>query len=158
MKVIVFLFSEALFTLCESARRSTRALPLSASTDLFLTRFFAPSISHSSPLTLCSHLTPDSSLSRSLTSAGSEHFLLGENLTVAVLGVVIPIGKSSAVFPSVCPSVRGEGWRGCCPSCFPSTLNLSTSPSHPPTATFITCLTLSRCVGLHCRQYCLGGT
>lgn len=38
----------------------------------------------------------------SLSSAGSEHFLLGENLTVAVLGVVIPIGKSPGAFLSVC--------------------------------------------------------
>uniref|UniRef100_A0A671V3C8 LDL receptor related protein 8 n=1 Tax=Sparus aurata TaxID=8175 RepID=A0A671V3C8_SPAAU len=36
---------------------------------------------------------------------GSEHFLLGENLTVAVLGVVIPIGKSPGAFLSAFPIV-----------------------------------------------------
>lgn len=46
-----------------------------------------------------------------LSSAGSEHFLLGENLTVAVLGVVIPIGKSPEASLSVfvCPYQRPAG-------------------------------------------------
>ncbi|KAM7401105.1 hypothetical protein PAMA_005342 [Pampus argenteus] len=49
--------------------------------------------SHSTATTMVISTTPagDSSVSQ---HSGSEHFLLGENLTVAVLGVVIPIGKS----------------------------------------------------------------
>lgn len=52
------------------------------------------------------NLTP-LSLVPSLASAGSENFLLGENLTVAVLGVVIPIGKSpGALCFCLCVCVR----------------------------------------------------
>lgn len=53
------------------------------------------------------------SCSISPSSAGSEHFLLGENLTVAVLGVVIPIGKSPGAFLSACvhPHSRPPGQR-----------------------------------------------
>lgn len=109
VKVVVFPFSEALFTLCESILVCTRDLPLPASADS------SPPPSHSSSLTLCSRRL--FFLSFSLASAGSEHFLLGENLTVAVLGVVIPIGKLS------CLSSRVK-LLSVCLSCAPSPLTL----------------------------------
>lgn len=44
-------------------------------------------------------------------AAGGEHFLLGENLTVAVLGVVIPIGELLSLF-FLFVSVRPESLQG----------------------------------------------
>lgn len=121
--------------------------------------------SHLSSFAICSRWLFSVSLACSLFNlAGSEHFLLGENLTVAVLGVVIPIGKSPVLFPSVCPSrvkAGGAVW-SCCLSCVPSTLTLCCqnheealahrSPSPPAASTFITHLAPCCCVGFHCKQ------
>lgn len=70
---------------------------------LFLTFFFSMWVLSHSLAPLCFHpLALTLSPFMSLCTAGGEHFLMGENLTVAVLGVVIPIGKLSlSVF--VCP-------------------------------------------------------
>lgn len=48
-----------------------------------------------------SHVTltnPDPVFMCIMFSAGSDHYLLGSNITVAVLGVVIPIGKCSYLY------------------------------------------------------------
>lgn len=78
-----------------------------------------PLIYPPSPSTLlpCHSLSVLSLLSPS-PPAGGEHFLMGENLTVAVLGLVIPIGESPSLFlfvVSVHPS-RPAGLReAACP-------------------------------------------
>lgn len=99
VKVVVFLFL-SLFSLSVKALWCARVIfrslpPLIHFSHIFSLLSFSLLLPHTL-LTL-------TSLSLSLYSAGSEHFLLGENLTVAVLGVVIPIGKSPAVFLAVRP-------------------------------------------------------
>uniref|UniRef100_A0A8C7FZP3 Low-density lipoprotein receptor-related protein 8 n=1 Tax=Oncorhynchus kisutch TaxID=8019 RepID=A0A8C7FZP3_ONCKI len=71
-------------------------------------RFFSLSLSYV-PLLLCHSYVPlsFSCLHAASSVAGSEHFLLGENLTVAVLGVVIPIVPivATVVFGLLCTGV-----------------------------------------------------
>ena len=64
--------------------RCSSSFGLSLSLPLFLSLSPSLSLPHSLPL------SPSLSL-----KAGSEHYLLGSNITVAVLGIVIPIGTYS---------------------------------------------------------------
>uniref|UniRef100_A0A8C7J280 LDL receptor related protein 8 n=1 Tax=Oncorhynchus kisutch TaxID=8019 RepID=A0A8C7J280_ONCKI len=95
-------------SLSPSLSLSSFPLSLSVSLSFLLPPSLSPSLSLSSfpPLSLRLSLLPPSPLSL-FSIAGSEHFLLGENLTVAVLGVVIPIVPivATVIFGLLCTGV-----------------------------------------------------